>query len=138
MSGCPFSTRTAEYYDQAEEAFEAGEVPVGCVFVRDGNIIAKARNRTNELCNVRSLCRVNVPTHSFLGDETCRIRSNRRNIVGFRAHSEWLPIEHDYPICHSRAMHHVCIGSSPVGNKRGFLWLCQRQIRRLWKCPWRK
>jgi tRNA(Arg) A34 adenosine deaminase TadA len=37
---------------QAEEAFQAKEVPVGCVFVRDGKIIAKARNRTNELRNV--------------------------------------------------------------------------------------
>lgn len=36
----------------AEEALAASEVPVGCVFVRDGIIIAKARNRTNELCNV--------------------------------------------------------------------------------------
>jgi len=27
------------------------EVPVGCVFVRNGGIIAKARNRTNELRN---------------------------------------------------------------------------------------
>lgn len=35
----------------AEEALAAGEVPVGCVFVRDGAIIAKARNRTNELRN---------------------------------------------------------------------------------------
>ncbi|KAA1465944.1 cytidine deaminase-like protein [Dentipellis sp. KUC8613] len=37
--------------DQAEEALQAGEVPVGCVFVRDGRIIAGARNRTNELRN---------------------------------------------------------------------------------------
>jgi tRNA(Arg) A34 adenosine deaminase TadA len=37
---------------QAEEALAVGEVPVGCVFVRDGEIIAKARNRTNELRNV--------------------------------------------------------------------------------------
>lgn len=37
---------------EAEEAMQAGEVPVGCVFVRDGAIIAKARNRTNELRNV--------------------------------------------------------------------------------------
>jgi tRNA(Arg) A34 adenosine deaminase TadA len=39
---------------QAEEAMEAKEVPVGCVFVRDNEIIAKARNRTNELRNVTS------------------------------------------------------------------------------------
>lgn len=35
----------------AEEALAVGEVPVGCVFVRDGRVIAKARNRTNELRN---------------------------------------------------------------------------------------
>ncbi|KAF6762510.1 tRNA specific adenosine deaminase [Ephemerocybe angulata] len=35
----------------AEEALAAGEVPVGGVFVRDGRIIAAARNRTNELRN---------------------------------------------------------------------------------------
>ncbi|KAI0786497.1 tRNA specific adenosine deaminase [Abortiporus biennis] len=37
--------------EMAEEALSAGEVPVGCVFVRDEKIIAKARNRTNELRN---------------------------------------------------------------------------------------
>ncbi|PAV20499.1 cytidine deaminase [Pyrrhoderma noxium] len=41
----------AEAQDMAEEAMAAGEVPVGCVFVRDGRIIARARNRTNELRN---------------------------------------------------------------------------------------
>jgi len=35
----------------AEEALAAGEVPVGCVFVRNNVAIAKARNRTNELRN---------------------------------------------------------------------------------------
>jgi len=35
----------------AEEGVAVSEVPVGCVFVRDGAIIAKARNRTNELRN---------------------------------------------------------------------------------------
>ncbi|EGO22415.1 hypothetical protein SERLADRAFT_362684 [Serpula lacrymans var. lacrymans S7.9] len=35
----------------AEEALAASEVPVGCVFVRDNRIIAKSRNRTNELRN---------------------------------------------------------------------------------------
>ncbi|GAA6004674.1 hypothetical protein JCM11491_002189 [Sporobolomyces phaffii] len=32
----------------AEEAFSASEIPVGCVLVHDGRIIAKGRNRTNE------------------------------------------------------------------------------------------
>ncbi|KAH9950154.1 tRNA specific adenosine deaminase [Amylocystis lapponica] len=35
----------------AEEALAASEVPVGCVFIRDSKVIAKARNRTNELRN---------------------------------------------------------------------------------------
>lgn len=41
----------AEAMKMAEEALEGGEVPVGCVFVRDDAIIASARNRTNELRN---------------------------------------------------------------------------------------
>jgi tRNA-specific adenosine deaminase 2 len=44
-----WSTRT---HMQAEEALAASEVPVGCVFVRGGRAIARARNRTNELRNV--------------------------------------------------------------------------------------
>lgn len=39
--------------NMAQEAMDACEVPVGCVFVRDGRVIAQARNRTNELRNVR-------------------------------------------------------------------------------------
>lgn len=35
----------------AEEALEVGEVPVGCVYVKDGQVVARARNRTNELKN---------------------------------------------------------------------------------------
>ncbi|KAF8211626.1 cytidine deaminase-like protein [Mycena galopus ATCC 62051] len=41
----------AEAMAMAEEALAAGEVPVGCIFVRSNTIIAKARNRTNELRN---------------------------------------------------------------------------------------
>jgi tRNA(Arg) A34 adenosine deaminase TadA len=46
---------------QAEEALAASEVPVGCVFVRGGRAIARARNRTNELRNVFLL----IITESF-------------------------------------------------------------------------
>jgi len=34
--------------EQAEEALKADEVPVGCVFVRDGQCLVSARNRTHE------------------------------------------------------------------------------------------
>ncbi|KOS15897.1 cytidine deaminase-like protein [Malassezia pachydermatis] len=37
--------------DMAQEAFDHNEVPVGCVFVQNGTVIAKGRNRTNELMN---------------------------------------------------------------------------------------
>ncbi|KAL1923240.1 uncharacterized protein VTP21DRAFT_9616 [Calcarisporiella thermophila] len=37
--------------DQAQEAYDVGEVAVGCVFVHNGQIIGKGRNRTNETLN---------------------------------------------------------------------------------------
>ncbi|KAK1922625.1 putative tRNA specific adenosine deaminase [Papiliotrema laurentii] len=40
-----------EALHMAEEALAAEEVPVGCVFVKDGQAIARARNRTNEWRN---------------------------------------------------------------------------------------
>lgn len=36
----------------AKEAYDSGEVPVGCVFVLDGEIVARGRNQPNETCNV--------------------------------------------------------------------------------------
>ncbi|KZP21738.1 cytidine deaminase-like protein [Athelia psychrophila] len=51
MSGDEHVGWMREALAMAEEALTASEVPVGCVFVRDGSIIAKARNRTNELRN---------------------------------------------------------------------------------------
>jgi tRNA-specific adenosine deaminase 2 len=40
-----------EALDLATEAVEAGEVPVGCVFVYNGEVIAKGRNTVNETRN---------------------------------------------------------------------------------------
>ncbi|WVO15539.1 hypothetical protein L204_103198 [Cryptococcus depauperatus] len=40
-----------EALHMAEEALSSDEVPVGCVFVKDGQAIARARNRTNEWRN---------------------------------------------------------------------------------------
>ena len=46
-------TKPHEYYmsqalELAQEAADAGEVPVGCVIVRDGKIIGRGRNRREE------------------------------------------------------------------------------------------
>ncbi len=38
-----------EALNEARAGFEEGEVPVGCVVVRDGKILAKAHNRTESL-----------------------------------------------------------------------------------------
>lgn len=35
--------------EEAKKAFEKGEVPVGCVVVKEGKVIAKAHNRVEEL-----------------------------------------------------------------------------------------
>ncbi|XP_031376172.1 tRNA-specific adenosine deaminase TAD2-like [Punica granatum] len=40
---------------QAKLALESLEVPVGCVIVEDGKVIASGRNRTNETRNVSQL-----------------------------------------------------------------------------------
>ena len=40
------STFMSEAIEQARAASAAGEVPVGCVIVRDGQVIARAHNRT--------------------------------------------------------------------------------------------
>ncbi len=37
--------------DEARAAGERGEVPVGAVLVKDGTVLAKAGNRTRELCD---------------------------------------------------------------------------------------
>ena len=38
----------------AQEAAEAGEVPVGCVVVREGKIVGRGRNRREEKCSALS------------------------------------------------------------------------------------
>ncbi len=38
----------------AKEAYEHGEVPVGCVIVKDGAVVSSARNETEELSDVKA------------------------------------------------------------------------------------
>ena len=45
-TSAPASTFMSEAIAQARAASAAGEVPVGCVIVRDGQVIARAHNRT--------------------------------------------------------------------------------------------
>ena len=45
--------------DQAAEALSSGEVPVGCVFVKAGQVIAKSYNLTNQTKNATTHCEIN-------------------------------------------------------------------------------
>lgn len=46
---------------EAEGALNRWEVPVGCVIVRDGEVVATGSNRTNELRNVRLVLLITPP-----------------------------------------------------------------------------
>jgi len=51
--------------EEAEGALARWEVPVGCVVVRDGRLVARGSNRTNELRNVRPP-KARKPSHPSL------------------------------------------------------------------------
>jgi len=55
---------------QAENAFEAGEIPVGAVIVSDGNVIARAHNQVETLKDATAHAEVLAITQasSFLAD----------------------------------------------------------------------
>ena len=61
--------------DLAREAAAAGEVPVGCVIVRDGQIIASGRNRREEKqsaashAEMEALAQANEVLHSWRLDD---------------------------------------------------------------------
>lgn len=58
---------------EAEEAYEVGEIPVGCVLVRRGEVIGKGQNRTNETRN---------------GTRHCEMEAIDGVLVGFSQNSE--------------------------------------------------
>ncbi|KAI9000042.1 cytidine deaminase-like protein [Gaertneriomyces semiglobifer] len=84
--------------EQAEEAYEALEVPVGCVFVRDGTIIGRGRNRTNEQLNGTrhaEMCAIDdilashpssvfVETDLYVTVEPCVMCASALRLVGIR------------------------------------------------------
>jgi tRNA-specific adenosine deaminase 2 len=57
----------------AKEALNVGEVPVGCVFVKEGEIIASGRNRTNESANATRHAEIEVCvyiSHSYISRQS--------------------------------------------------------------------
>lgn len=45
---------------QAEQALRSDETPVGCVFVRDGQIIGRGMNDTNRSLNVGNFVKSSI------------------------------------------------------------------------------
>ena len=132
LIGIPFISCSGCAYCQAEEALAAKEVPVGCVFVKNGKAIAKARNRTNEWRNVSQ----NEPSaetgdkrHVDAGNASCRVGVSRRD----SQNASVAPSRRN-TIRYSRAVRYVCVCSPPSRYRQGILWCGKRAVRRLWQC----
>lgn len=88
---------------QAEEALAAQEVPVGCVFVRGDRIIAKARNRTNQLSNVSMIPIMLLVTelsyaHAFGYNKQATRHAELEAIDEILADQELTPHATEYPL----------------------------------------
>ena len=106
---------------QAEEALAAEEVPVGCVFVKDGQAIARARNRTNEWRNVcLTGIALNQPSSQPSGDIACRAGSDRSS-----HHLSSSPIVRHHSIRDGRAVCHVRFSPAADWHRQSGLWMRQ-------------
>ncbi|KAK0222597.1 hypothetical protein EDD85DRAFT_861728 [Armillaria nabsnona] len=72
----------------AQEAPDTSEVPIDCVFVHDGVIVAKARNRTNECMRVSWTCsKTVIETASCRSTRGVRDRLTLTKLWSRRCHS---------------------------------------------------
>ncbi len=66
-----------EALNEASKALKIGETPVGCVVVKDGEIIGRGHNMT--VCK-RDVCKNNINHYKIInfiiGNETCRVGSD--------------------------------------------------------------
>ena len=80
-------TKPHEYYmsqalELAREAADAGEVPVGCVIVRDGAVISRGRNRREEKQAVCSHAEMEAMAHAGAVPHVRRGHSQRPDSQG--------------------------------------------------------
>ena len=66
---------------EAERAYEAGEVPVGCVIVRDGQIIGKAHNQRETLQDPTAHAEVLAITQAAAGMGQWRLEDTRMYVT---------------------------------------------------------
>ena len=81
-----------EALDLAREAAAAGEVPVGCVIVRSGEIVGRGRNRREEKQATASHAEMEAiaQANERLGTETCTAPiSRKRDRASQTVRADW-------------------------------------------------
>lgn len=78
-----------EAFEQAREALAAGEVPVGCVFVYGGDIVARGRNTVNETHNATRHAEINCVDRTL---DWCQTAGLDQRAV-FRAVTVYVTVE---------------------------------------------
>lgn len=87
----------------AAQAAEQGDVPVGCVIVRDGEIVGEGRNRREEN-----------------GDATAHAELEAiRDACRPAGELEAAPVHY---VCHPGALPHVCRGNHQRPDRHRALW----------------
>ena len=105
---------------EAEEAYEVGEIPVGCVLVRRGEVIGKGQNRTNETRNGTRHCEMEAIDGVLVGfSQNSEERQSREAMARF-----WDEVDL-YVTC-SRAS---CARARAHGRSDGILRVLERQVR---------
>ena len=104
----------------AHDAAAEGEVPVGCVIVRNGIIIAEGRNRREETQNALHHAEI------LAIDNACFSMHNRR-LTGCTMYVTLEPC----PMCagailHARIRRIVCGAMDPVAGAMGSVWAIHR------------
>lgn len=126
MVSAPASVSRASltHHLQAEQALEAEEVPVGCVFVKNGQAIARARNRTNEWHNVSR--EVPMPESRLMpgsGHAARRAGSDRSSATLESGSSNG-----NHAVRDGRAVRHVRVGVAADRYWPCRVWLRQRSL----------
>lgn len=97
----------SEAIRQAQRALNSGEVPVGCVFVRDGKVIGEGYNRTNELksgtmhAEVVCIEDILLQTSNFAATRNCDVYVTCEPCIMCAAALSFAGVRHVYFGCHN-------------------------------------
>lgn len=135
-----------QYINQAEQALQCNETPVGCVFVSDKQILATGFNATNKSLNVSPF-----PAILFSGEEGGEFWNTKNPtdltlsyLLSETGHStRWndshqqnlgksspIRILRNRSLRHGRTVHHVCVCTTSTRYPESFLWMFEWAFRR--------